>query len=87
MKEEIEFTYYAMIYSIDEEHLYILLSKKEGYLIYVPTNSGFRRGDHVRVKLKKPVVKYKEEFALVTKDGKYEVHSAKVTFSKKKGKV
>lgn len=37
--------------------------------------------------IEKPVIKYRSEFALVTKDGKFETHSSKVTFSKKKGKA
>ena len=41
----------------------------------------------IPVWIEKPIVKYKEEFGIVTTDGKYELHSAKVTFSKKKGKA
>ena len=39
----------------------------------------------IPVWIKKPIIKYKERFSLVTQDGKYELISSKVTVSKKKG--
>lgn len=51
MTEEMDFVYDAMIYSKQEEAPGY--PEEEGFVICVPTNSGFKRGDHVRVKLKK----------------------------------
>ena len=39
----------------------------------------------IPVWIKKPIIKYKGRFSVVTEDGKYELISSKVTVSKKKG--
>ena len=51
MAEEKDFVYDAMIYSKQEEAPGY--PEEEGFVIYAPTHSGFKRGDLVRVKLKK----------------------------------